>query len=178
MNLQEMMGALADMGAAGRLARGGRGAGRGRVTRPTPIRAKPAIITATAGVPPVANKKIYLGLGSVTFTSLTPQFQSLVGNTFVPFRGGRMTLEVLRSAGAAAIGVAIVALLVGNVPQNAGTGTAPASNWGPLATNQTMEITGAGPGIPITVQLATSATPAALESVTVGGDIKGNGIGQ
>lgn len=180
MTVEEMMGALSDMGLV--RMRAGRRAPSGmvRTTRSTPIRARPAVISATPGVPPVAEKRMYLGLGDVTFTNTSAQLLTLTGNTFVPFRGGRVTLVVLRSAGAAAIGIRIVALLVGNVPQNAGTGLAPADAYGPLATDGSgsLMITGAGPGIPVTVQLSSTATPAAGETVNVSGQVVGEGIGQ
>jgi hypothetical protein len=176
----EDMGALMDMGdyddmgapiaarrPGGRLLRipqTGRGAIRGR----------PPIVSAMPGVPTPTQARQPLGLTNVVFTAASAQLLAMTGLPQRPFRGRRLVLNVLRTAGAAAIGVNVVAIMTGQTNEMAGQQPTFAEAFGPLATDMVMQMQPAGPGITISVQCATTAAPAGADTVTVQGQILGD----
>lgn len=166
----EDMGALEDMGAPTRSMR------MTALSRRGGIRRRPPIVNAIAGVPPVAQGRTYQGLGLFQFTNASAQVAALTGLPQVPFRPRRLELNVLRTAGAAAIGVNVTSIFVGQVNVSAGQQATFAEAFGPTAQDTVMQWPPAQAGITIAVNIATTATPGAGETVTVQGNLIGDTV--
>jgi hypothetical protein len=125
------------------------------------------IVPAVPGVPPIGGREEPLGLGTFTFGNATAQTTALTGRPQKPFKGSRLVITIVRTAGAAAIGVNVNSLFVGVNNMLVSSQAVPADMFSPLAVGVAMNIDPATPGIDVVLNLATTATPGAGETITV-----------
>lgn len=181
----DLLGALDDMlgvgwparrGGKRRRRRGGLGALR-RATRTLSLSpyagaprvlAKPPLVGPAPGVPQISGLYIPLGLGSRTFTSLLPTSFVFIERPEKPVRPRRLWINVLRSAGAAAIGVDVSDIKIGTKSMLAGLLAIPAEQFSPGAFSTSYNLfDSAVPGVSVSVSIALSAAPAVGETVFV-----------
>lgn len=129
------------------------------------------------GAPAHAEMMMPLGLGAVTFTNLTPTEATLSAPPQLAFRPERLVLVVTRSAGAAAIGVALSDLKIGQRSQLVAAVDLPAEAFGPNAFGVRLALDPATPGIVISARVRVTQAPGAGESVTVIGTLIGRAVG-
>jgi hypothetical protein len=139
-----------------------RGRGRGRK-----VFKKSPLISKAPGSPPTSLKRIPLGFGSFTFTSLTATSNTFTANPQVALRPDKLIVVVTRSSGAGAVGVNVDDLQVGTRSQFASAGAVPAEAFAADADDARLIGDSAQPGIDITLQVALTAPVPANESVVV-----------
>jgi hypothetical protein len=145
--------------------RSGRGGWRARLRRGAP------------GAPPPSEMMMPLGLGQVVFTSSSPTTQTLTASPQLAFRAERLVLTVARSGGAAAIGVSVRDLRIGQRSQLVSAQSIPAEAFSPSAFGVRLALDPAAPGLTITLDVAVSAAPGGTDTVTVIGALIGRAIG-
>jgi hypothetical protein len=166
------MGDLDDVGAVRR--RRGSGARRTALQ----VRSTPANVQSVSGVSPVAMKRMALGLGSLFFAVAQPlTSQTLSVQPQVPFKGERLIIAVGRT-GTTAAGplLTITAFSIGIKDQRGGFSTIGVDVFGPTATEIELVMDPAGPGVTITLTIATTAIPTTTDRIDVNATIIGMGI--
>lgn len=129
------------------------------------------------GAPPAGAKEWPLPFPLVTFTDTTPTTQNTIARPQRLFRGRRLFVNVVRSAGATGVAVSITRFDVGADNQLASAGALAAEFYGPQAFDSRLVTTPSGPGIDITLGFSVTPTPAVGESVIVQATIHGDSWG-
>jgi hypothetical protein len=171
------IGALEDIGISpmAMMQRYVRGRGR-RVARPrrvairtpqvrTALR-RPPIIQAVPGLSQEALKYIPFGLGFVSFP-VAATTATLTQQPQIPLKVRKLTVAVSRSGAAAAALVLISAFNIGTINQFAGAGNVDTAMFIANAEGATMDLSPAGPGINITLNLLSTVAPAVLGELIV-----------
>ena len=117
-----------------------------------------------------------LGLGGFTFTSATPTSVVLAARPQLAFRPERLVISVSRSAGAAAIGVFLADLKIGQRSQLVSAQELPAEAFGPSAFGVRLALDPATPGIDISAAIRITAAPGGTDTLTVIGTVIGRAI--
>lgn len=162
--LDDELGYDDELGAVARRRSAQRRAG---ISRPPLAAMRRALVPNLPGVPAVGGREEPVGFGSFTFGNATAQTVTLTARPQKPFKGRRLVIPIFRTAGAAAIGVNVTALSVGQANQLVSSGAVPADAFVPGAFGVDLNLDPATPGIDITIVLATTATPGAGETITV-----------
>lgn len=124
----------------------------------------------------VGAKRQALGFGRHTFVAGAVTAVQMTAFPQVPFRVDRLVMIVTRSAGAAAIGVAVNDVRVGTKSQFAGTASLPAEMFAVNAVGMSLKGDTAQPGNSITIDVEITAAPGAGESVIVQPSIMGDAL--
>lgn len=144
--------------------RSGRGGWRAQLRRGAP------------GAPAIAEAMMPLGLGGFTFTSSTATSVVLAARPQLAFRPERLVLSVARSAGAAAIGVFLGDLKIGQRSQLVSSQELPAEAFAPSAFGVRLALDPATPGIDISATIRITAAPGGTDTLTVIGTLIGRAI--
>jgi hypothetical protein len=163
------------LGARGRR-RGGGGGGRMAIARKIGYR-KALAAGAASGTPPSGAKEWPLGFPVLTFTSATGTLLNAVTRPQRLHRGRRLSITVIRSAGAAAVAVSVNQIFIGADNQMIAAQPIPAETFGPTAVGTSMVFTPASPGIDVTIQYLTNIVVPVGESVVVQTSLIGDSWG-
>lgn len=142
---------------------------------PASLRARPALMSAYPGAPPVAEKDIPLGFGNQAFSSTSGTTLTFTARPQAVFRGRRLVIDSVRSGATGGL-VTMTSLLIGTRNQLVGTLGIPISAFAGTAFGVDMALDPAVPGIDITITLVISAAPGTTDLVTCGVTIIGKGI--
>ena len=129
------------------------------------------------GAPALSEMMMPLGLGAYTFTSSSPLTASLSANPQLAFRPERLILVVSKSTGAAAIGVAVSDIKVGQRSQLVSPAQIPAEAFAPTAFGVRLALDPCTPGILVTVGLAITGPLSGADTITVIGTLIGRSVG-
>jgi hypothetical protein len=119
------------------------------------------------GAPPVSEKMYTLAFNSVVFNNSSGNALTATSRPQLAVRPERPVVIVTRSLGAGGIGVSISDIKVGQRSQLANSGEIPAEMFAPTAFGVRQAYDPCGPGIDVSIFYATTATPAAGETITV-----------
>ena len=170
------VGALYNVGAAPRRAmvRGRAQAGMRQTS--ASVRARPALMSAFPGAPPVAEKQIPLGFGNQAFTSTSGTTLTFTARPQAVFRGRRLVIEFTRTGTTSTGLMTITSLLIGTRNQLVGTLGIPVSTFGGTSVGVDMSLDPAAPGIDITILCVVTAAPTTTDRIDIGMALLGTGI--
>lgn len=138
-----------------------------------PNQLRQALVPAVPGAPSFGGRMAPMGLTPVTFT---PTSGTLLNMTAAPnkaFKGSRLLLVVVRTAGAAAIAVTINSLNIGQSNNTVSAQPLPVEGFAPGAFQVELAMDPVTPGISVSFPIQVSAAPGAGESITVTGMVIG-----
>lgn len=167
------VGAMYDVGAPRRVAIRGRGGVR---QMPANLRARPALMAAFPGAPPVAEKEIPLGFGVQAFTSTSGTLLTFTARPQAVFRGRRLVIDFTRTGASATGLLTITSMLIGTRNQLVGTAGIIVSTFAGTAFGVDMTLDPAVPGIDVTLTIVTTAAPTTTDRIDVGVALIGKGI--
>lgn len=167
------VGAMYDVGAARRMV-----AVRGRSSRQSPamVRARPALMSAFPGAPPVAEKQVPIGFGVQSFTSTSGTILTFTARPQAVFRGRRLVIDVSRTGTTATGLLTLTSLLIGTRNQLIGTAGIPVATFAGGAFGVDLLLDPATPGIDMTLTLTTTLAPGTTDRIDVGAALIGTGI--
>lgn len=168
------VGAMMDVGAV-MVRRPVRGVASRVRQSPANLRARPALMSAFPGAPPVAEKDIPLGFGNQSFSSTSGTTLTFTARPQAVFRGRRLVIDLTRTGSPTGL-VTLTSLLIGTRNQLVGTLGIPVTTFAGTAFGVDMMLDPAAPGIDITITLVTSAAPTTTDLITCGAAIIGKGI--
>lgn len=153
----------------------GRRRSRGRSRR---ARYKRGLAKGSAsGTPSAAAKEWPMGLTTVQFVNAGATTLNAVAEPQRLFRGRRLIIQSVPTAGAAAIPVTITQIFVGADNQLVNANPLPITAFAATAFDVKMVLSNASPGIQITVTYSIPAAPAVGETITVNTMIIGDSWG-
>lgn len=131
------------------------------------------------GVSAPGARRLSLGLPAAAFIASTPINTTLTTQTNPqrPFRAERLIINVLRSAGAGAVGIALADMRCGTQSQLAGVSGISADAFPPNAIDTTMVMDPIQPGVNFTVSYVNQLAVPAANEVLVQTTLVGQAVG-
>lgn len=150
---------------------------RGRTGTRARARVRRAMVPKTPGVPTPGARELFLPFPAIQFTNTSALVLTMTSRPQRPFKGRRLVITATRSAGAAAIAVAVANLTVGAVQQPVATGLTPVETFAGGSFGVDLALDPATPGVEIVLTIQALAQPGVGETIDVTAVLIGLAIG-